>query len=196
MPWEKQFDVDAALAKAMQAFWARGYEATSMQDLVTCMGLNRGSLYATFGDKRSLFIQALRRYDETHRAAWLAAIRKANRPKDAVLAAFEGAIKAALDRQAAGASDGCFLVNTALELSPHDQEIGAIVARGFAETEDFFHAMIAEGRAAGEIPAGIEPQETARSLLGLFIGLRVLARSRPEQALLRSIARQAEALLS
>ena len=63
MPWEKQFDSDAVLDKAMQAFWARGYEATSMQDLVDCMGINRGSLYATFGDKHSLFIQALRRYD-------------------------------------------------------------------------------------------------------------------------------------
>jgi TetR/AcrR family transcriptional repressor of nem operon len=194
MPWEKQFDVDQALAKAMQAFWARGYEATSMQDLVTCMGLNRGSLYATFGDKRSLFIQALRRYDETHRETWLAAIRRANGPRDAVLAAFEAATKAALDSK--GASDGCFLVNTALELSPHDAEIGAIVARGFAETEDFFHATIAEGQAAGEIPAGVEPRETAQSLLSLFIGLRVLARSRPEPALLRSIAKQAEALLS
>ncbi len=196
MPWEKQFDVDAALAKAMQAFWARGYEATSVQDLVACMGLNRGSLYDTFGDKRSLFIQALRRYDETHREAWLAAIRQVNRPKDAVLAAFEGAIKAALESKAEGASDGCFLVNTALELSPHDPEIGAVVARGFAATEDFFRAMIAEGQAAGEIPAGVDPREAARSLLGLFIGLRVLARSRPEPALLRSIARQAEALLS
>lgn len=196
MPWEKQFDVEAALAKAMQAFWARGYEATSMQDLVTCMGLNRGSLYATFGDKRSLFIQALRRYDETHREAWLAAIRAAKGPRDAVLAAFEGAIEAALDRRVEGASDGCFLVNTALELSPHDAEIGAIVARGFAETEDFFRAMIAEGQAAGEIPAELDPRETARSLLGLFIGLRVLARSRPEKALLRSIAKQAAALLS
>jgi TetR/AcrR family transcriptional repressor of nem operon len=179
----------------MRAFWARGYEATSMHDLVACMGLNRGSLYATFGDKRSLFIEALRRYDQTHRAAWLAAIQTANPPKEAVLAAFEGAIRAALDPQADGASDGCFLVNTALELSPHDAEIGAIVARGFAETEDFFHAMIAEGRAAGTIPAGIEPRETARSLLGLFIGLRVLARSRPEPALLQAIARQAEAML-
>ena len=196
MPWEKQFDVDEALAKAMQAFWARGYEATSMQDLVTCMGLNRGSLYATFGDKRSLFIQALRRYDETHREAWLAAIRAANGPRDAVLATFEGAIKAALDRRSESASDGCFLVNTALELSAHDGEIGAIVARGFAETEDFFHATIAEGQAAGEIPAGVEPRATAQSLLSLFIGLRVLARSRPEPALLRAIAKQAETLLS
>lgn len=73
MPWEKQFDVDDALTKAMHAFWARGYEATSIRDLVDRMGINRGSIYATFGDKRSLFIQALRHYDTRHREAWLGA---------------------------------------------------------------------------------------------------------------------------
>ena len=79
MPWKKQFDTDEALAKAMNAFWARGYEATSVQDLVACMGINRGSLYATFGDNRQLFIQALRRYDAQHREAWVAALEKRRR---------------------------------------------------------------------------------------------------------------------
>ncbi|MGD9921955.1 MAG: TetR/AcrR family transcriptional regulator, partial [Pseudorhodoplanes sp.] len=67
MPWEKQFDTDEVLEKAMRAFWDRGYEATSLQDLVDHTGINRGSLYATFGDKHALFIAALRRYDESRR---------------------------------------------------------------------------------------------------------------------------------
>ena len=57
MPWAKSFKTDEALTKAMNAFWARGYEATSMQDLVDCMGIGRGSLYAAFGDKRRLFLR-------------------------------------------------------------------------------------------------------------------------------------------
>ena len=73
MPWEKQFDPDTALDKAMQAFWAHGYDATSIQDLVDCMGINRGSMYATFGDKRSLFIQALNRYNTTRGEPWIEA---------------------------------------------------------------------------------------------------------------------------
>jgi TetR/AcrR family transcriptional repressor of nem operon len=192
MPWEKQFDVDAALTKAMQAFWARGYEATSMQDLVSCMGINRGSLYATFGDKRSLFIQALRRYDAVHRQAWVAALGETASPRQAILTAFEAVVASVLKD---GARDGCLLVNTALELSPHDPEISAIVRAGLAEMEGFFRHMIENGQAAGEIPTGLDAVETARALLGLFIGLRVLSRSRPERALLRAIARQAEALL-
>ncbi len=193
MPWEKQFNHDEALSKAMSAFWAHGYDATSMQDLVDCMGINRGSLYATFGDKRSLFIEALRRYDAVYREDWAARLSSSHRPRAAILAAFDAAIAAALDT---GSSDGCLLVNTALELSPHDEEISAIVDHGLAEMERFFRDMIEQGQAAAEIPAHVEPVDTARGLLSLFIGLRVLARSRPEKTLLRSVANQAAALLS
>ena len=192
MPWEKQFDIDRALQRAMQAFWARGYEATSMQDLVDCMQINRGSLYATFGDKRSLFLQALRRYDERHRADWVAALEVSGGAKTAVIGAFDSVVDAVLYD---GARDGCLLVNTALELSPHDSEVSAIVAQGLSEMEDFFRRMIEKGRRTGEIPAQIDPTETARALLSLFIGLRVLSRSRPEAMLLRSVARQAKKLL-
>jgi TetR/AcrR family transcriptional repressor of nem operon len=192
MPLEKQFNTEEALAKAMNAFWARGFEATSIQDLVDCMGINRGSLYATFGDKRSLFIQTLRRYDAVHRGAWVAALAEAKSPRAAIMGAFEGAISAVLD---AGLRDGCLLVNTALELSPHDQEVSEIVGRGLSEMEGFFREMIAKGQRSGEIPPTVAPVDTARALLGLFIGLRVLARSRPDAALLRSVASQAEALL-
>ncbi len=192
MPWEKQFDVDEALTRAMQAFWARGYEATSMQDLVAQTGINRASIYATFGDKRSLFLQALRHYDATHRERWLAALAEANGPKEAILAAFEDAIRYAIQD---GGRDGCFLVNSALERSPHDPEVAAIVAEGFKETEGFFRRRIQAAQRRGAIPKSVNATETARALLSLFIGLRVLSRSRPEKTLLRSIAQQAAALL-
>ena len=193
MPWEKQFDSDAALSKAMDAFWAHGYDATSMQDLVDCMGVNRGSLYATFGDKRSLFIEALRRYDAVYRAGWVGRLIKSHGPRAAIEAAFDEAIAVVID---AGSSNGCLLVNTALELSPHDDEISTIVCHGLAEMESFFRDMIEQGQAAGEIPLHVDAVDTARGLLSLFIGLRVLSRSRPEETLLRSVANQAGALLS
>jgi len=192
MPWEKQFDVDLALEKAMQTFWARGFEATSMQDLVDCMGVNRGSLYATFGDKRSLFIQALRRYDKNHRADWAAALASNAGPRAAILGVFDAVISSVLQ---GGSRDGCLLVNTALELSPHDPEISDIVSHGLSQMEGFFREMIEKGQEAGEIPGHVDPVETARALLGLFVGLRVFSRSRPKKPLLRSMARQAAALL-
>ncbi len=107
MPWEKRFDSEAVLDRAMRAFWARGYEATSIQDLVDCMGLNRGSIYAAFGDKRSLFLRALRHYETCHRRSWLETLQSRHTPRAAILSVFEGAIGAALsDRSLDGPDSG------------------------------------------------------------------------------------------
>ncbi len=192
MPWEKNFDADEALTKAMHAFWARGYEATSINDLVDCMGINRGSLYATFGDKHSLFLGALRQYRAVHLHDWVASLTRAHGPRDGIVAAFEQAIAAAVE---GGSCSGCLLVNTALELSPHDQEVSAFVRNSLIEMETFFRDGIERGQAVGEIPAHIAPVDTARALLGLFIAMRVFSRSRPEESLLRSVANQARAML-
>ncbi len=188
MPWEKNFNVTEVLDKAMQTFWACGYEATSMQDLVDCTGVNRGSLYATYGDKRSLFLAALRLYDQTVRRRLLAEVEARFGPREAIRRLFLAVIA---DVSEAGGNRGCFLTNTALELAPHDPEIGRIVAQGQQEIEAFFARMIEQGRALGEIPAAVAPAETARGLLASFIGLVVLARSRPEKALLEGIVEEA-----
>jgi TetR/AcrR family transcriptional repressor of nem operon len=193
MPWEKSFDADKALSRAMGAFWARGYEATSMQDLVDCMGIGRGSLYAAFGGKRSLFIQALRRYDRDHRRDWTERLAASGSPKDAILGAFRAVVAQVID---AGRRDGCLLINTALELSPHDEEIGRIVRECLAEMEAFFREQLEKGQAIGEIPSRLSPDATAKALLALFVSLRVFSRARPEPTLLESVAGQAEALIS
>jgi TetR/AcrR family transcriptional repressor of nem operon len=192
MPWEKNFDTDEALTRAMHAFWARGYEATSISDLVACMGINRGSLYATFGDKRSLFIQALRHYRAVHLHDWVAALSRAHGPRDTIIAAFDQAIATVVE---GGSRDGCLLVNTALELSPHDEEVSEFVSACLIEMEAFFRNTIEHGQAAGEIPARVAPVVMARSLLSLFVAIRVFSRSRPDESLLRSVADQARAML-
>ncbi|MFQ5784731.1 MAG: TetR/AcrR family transcriptional regulator [Alphaproteobacteria bacterium] len=192
MPWEKQFDESDVLEKAMQAFWARGFTATSIRDLVDCMGLNRGSIYAAFGDKRGLFLKALQHYETRHRRTWLKALREHHTPRAAILSVFEGAIGTALSDRS---RSGCFLVNTAIEFSSHDEEIAQAVAAGLSETETFFRDLILESQRLGEIPSHVDPAHTARTLLGLLTGLRVLARSRPERSLLEALADQAAALL-
>ncbi len=192
MPWEKRFDVDDALQKAMEAFWARGYEATSVQDLLDCMGINRGSLYDTFGDKRALFLQALKRYDNRYRRDWTARLEGQDSARAAIFGAFEAVAGTVLDE---GSRDGCLLVNTALELSPHDPEIATFIGEAMRAMELFFRHQIERAQAAGEVPGHVEAVDAARALLGLFIGLRVLSRSRPKAAIFRSIIGQAEALL-
>ena len=177
------------LVKAMGLFWRRGYRAASMQDLAAVMGLGHASIYNEFGSKHGLFVRVLRHYDRVLRADWLADLAATSSPRRAILGVFEGAVDAAL---VDGSRDGCLLVNTALELSPHDPEVADIVASAFAGTEAYFRSSIERGKAIGEICGTVAGERTAGALLGLFIGLRVLQRSRPEAPLLRSILAQAE----
>jgi TetR/AcrR family transcriptional repressor of nem operon len=184
MPWEKQFDVNAVLDKAMQTFWSRGYEATSMQDLVDRTGINRGSLYATYRDKHALFLAALRMYAETIHHKRLADLASRYGPRETIRHVF---LAFASQASVKGGNRGCFLTNTALELAAHDREAGQIVAEAQKKTESFLARMIRKGKAEGEIAQHVKPEETARALLGSLIGLSVLARSRPERALLETI---------
>ena len=91
MPWEKSYKETDVLERAMLAFWARGYEATSINDLVEATGINRGSIYAAFDDKHGLFTQALQHYDRVHRQDYLNRLAENHGPKDAILTAFKDA---------------------------------------------------------------------------------------------------------
>ena len=193
MPRKKEFDVDTVLTRAMEAFWARGYEATSLNDLLDCMEIQRASLYNAFGDKHSLFLKTLRRYDAVYRRAEVARRMQLPSSRQAILGLFQDAVVAVVKH---GARNGCFLINTALELAPHDPEVAEVVSEAFTHIEKkFFRKMIKKGRTNGEIAKSVIPAPTARALLSLLIGLVVLSRSRPEKLLLQSIANQAEILL-
>jgi TetR/AcrR family transcriptional repressor of nem operon len=187
VPWEKQFDTNEVLDKAMQAFWSRGYEATSLQDLVDRTGINRGSLYATYRDKHALFLAALRRYEETIHLKRLLDLESRYDAREAIRRSF-----LAFTRQASeGGRRGCFLTNTALELAQHDPEAGKIVAEAQKKTEAWFARVIRKGKAEGEVAPHVKPEEAAAALLASLIGISVLARSRPERALLHSIVEDA-----
>lgn len=188
MPWEKQFNVNEVLDKAMQAFWSRGYQGTSMQDLLDRMGINRGSLYSTYRDKHALFLAALRMYDDTIRHKRLADLESRYAPREAIRQLFLAFTSQASER---GGNRGCFLTNTALELAAHDPEARKIVAHAQKEIEAFFARMIRKGQAEGEVAPHVKPAEAASGLLASLIGLAVLTRSRPERALLQNIIDEA-----
>lgn len=184
MPHEKQFDVNEGLQRARDLFWSRGYEATSMQDLVEAMGINRASLYATYGDKRSLFLSALRHYDQTVRRDGLAELAENYPPRQAIAQIFE---RFAGMAQAGMPAKGCFVANSALELAPHDPEVREIVAQSQRGVEEFFQQMIVEGKRQGDIRPNIDPVLAASGLLASLLGLIVLSRSRPKKALLKRV---------
>ena len=193
MPRTKQFDVDEALTKAMHEFWSHGYHRTSMQNLVDCMGIGRGSIYDTFGSKHGLFMRALERYIEVHTATLQKILAESSSPAETIVNVFDAAIAALV---VDGSRDGCFITNSATELAAHDDEVAEVVARVVRQTEQAFGALIRQGQETGEIPGTVDPVLTARSLLGLFVGLRALTRSCPDVAVLHAIKSQAAALIT
>lgn len=187
MPWEKQFNRDETLDRIMQTFWLQGYEATSMQDIVSCSGVNRASLYATWGDKHALFLSALESYDQ-NRKKMLTRLAETSSARAAIAAVFESFLSGVSQDTP---NRGCFMTNTALELAAHDPAIRKIVAEAQSGVEDFFARMIRKGKANGEFNSGLRTREAARGLLASFIGLLVLMRSRPERSLLQGIVQDA-----
>ncbi len=192
MPWDKQFDKDAVLDRVLDVFWSGGFEATSMQRLVDCTGVNRASLYATYGDKRALFLASLDRYDERRRRL-LAQLEAKCTPREAVRQLF---LQYTRKLQPDGENPGCFLTNTALELAAHDPEIRKIVARSQAEIEQFFTRLVRAGAAKGEFRSEIDAVAAGKALLASLLGTVVLVRSRPEPKLLASITEGALAALA
>ena len=188
----REFNEEQVLEAAGDAFWARGYEGTSTRDLVRITGLTQPSLYNAFGDKRSLFRRALQRYAERSTCERIARLESTLPPKEAVCAFLREIIERSLDD---GDRRGCLLVNSALEIAPHDPELGAEVAARLAEIEAFFSRALTAAQNDGSIPPGREPADLARLLLGITLGLRVLARSNPNRELLEGVARPALALL-
>jgi len=192
MPWHKQYDEVKVLESAMKAFWARGYEATSMNDLVRVTGINRGSLYTAFPHKHALFMSVLEHYDRIYRVEHLQQISARHSPRDAIMAVFE---LAATKPANTDTPWGCLLVNTALELSPHDPEVCEFIEHCLQGVESFFFTQIKTGKQAGEITTKQSTRSTAQALLGLFLGLRVLTRAKTDQCTINGVISQARMML-
>jgi TetR/AcrR family transcriptional regulator, transcriptional repressor for nem operon len=188
----KEFDEECALDAAIDCFWRHGYEATSVRDLATAMGISGPSLYNAFGDKRALFAKALQSYLDRSAWAMIKRLEETLPPKEAIRRFLEEIIEHSVgDRE----RRGCFLINSALEVASHDSELGQFIADQFGEIEAFFHRSIKAAQAEGTIPRDRAPRDFARLLLGVLLGIRVLARSKPNRALLEGIARPALGLL-
>src|SRR5256714_13307197 len=119
MARHKEFDQDEALHKAMEVFWSRGYEAASINDLVRHMGINRQSLYDTFGDKHSLYLQALDRYREVEGRKMFELLERPGPVKRALRQLFGGVVECALG---GGERRGCFVGNATSELAGRCRE--------------------------------------------------------------------------
>ncbi|GAA3434247.1 TetR/AcrR family transcriptional regulator [Kutzneria kofuensis] len=167
----KEFDPAVALDQAMVLFWDTGYEATSVQDLTEKLGIGRRSLYDTFGDKHSLFMQSLRHYAETEaRRVWEAVERAAD--------AREGVrvlLGAGLSQSSRGT--GCLVVNTATEVGPRDGDAAEFVEQHLGGVRSALTDLVRRGQGEGSIANPAAPEVLASVLFTAWLGLRVGVRA-------------------
>lgn len=188
----RKFNEQAALTAALDAFWARGYEATSTRDLTSAMGMTQPSLYNAFGDKRSLFLLALDGYLDGTVRERIARLQASLPPAAAITAYFSESVERSL---ADPLHRGCLLVNTALEVTPDDPDLQQKVTEAFMEIRDFFRHQFADAQQAGEVDSRLPAEDVSAQLLAVLLGMRVLARAAPQRELLEGAVRPTLALL-
>jgi len=156
----KQFDQDEVLGKALHLFWEKGYEAASMQELVNAMGINRASMYQTYGNKYELYVASIDRYIENSVAMLKQTLDDPGSTLENLRGLFQLLVMGSLD----GEMQGCFLNNTAIELGPHDATMAEKVRDAWVQFEDVFAVMMQRAIDAKEIKADADPRLLAQLL--------------------------------
>ena len=174
----QEFDTGQALRSAMHVFWNKGYEAASLADILTATGLSKSSLYATFGDKRSLFLAAFDVFRK-ERMVHLHRILDDGRPARRSIERFFREVVAHVAEP--DHLCGSMTANQAVELAPHDVDVQKLVAEDFQAVEDAFTRAIERGQADGSIASREEPRRLARFLVVGLGGLEVMARAKSER---------------
>ena len=188
----REFDEAAVLDAAIARFWQHGYEATSVRDLADEMNIAGASLYNAFGDKRTLYERALNRYLDQSFRERIRRLEPSFPPREAIVAFFQEIVRRSLtDKQ----HRGCMLVNSAIESAPHDEKFFGIVATFLDEVEQFFFRCVSSGQKGGTITKAHSAEDISKSLLSILLGIRVLARVKPERRLLEGLLRPIFGLL-
>jgi TetR/AcrR family transcriptional repressor of nem operon len=186
VPRPREFEREVVLDRAMRAFWSRGYEATSIQHLVERMGIQRGSLYGAFGDKRGLFLAAVEHYDRVMTARLLATLDAPGSGLAAIRRFFRLKVALAQER---GRPRGCLVTNTAAELASRDRATAGRIGAALGRIEAAFHRAVVRAQAAGEIDPTRDARALARFLTSSAQGLSVMTKASADRAALDDIVR-------
>ncbi|MEA0562870.1 MULTISPECIES: TetR/AcrR family transcriptional regulator [Lysinibacillus] len=175
----REFDEEKVLEAAMQLFWEKGYEATSLSDLTARMEIQRPSIYSTFGDKRELFEAALRKYTTSRAADIRARLQSHSSVKKAFTIFFEDVIAG---EYTGDISKGCFCINTMVELAPHDERFEILTREHQLYLAVIFQETIERGIQTGELDADTDAKSLAQALIVALIGLTVMLKSQPQRS--------------
>lgn len=175
----REFDEAKVLEAAMQLFWEKGYEATSLSDLTARMGIQRPSIYSTFGDKKELFEAALRRYTTSRASEIRTKLQSYASVKQAFSIFFEEVITAEYTKDL---SNGCFCINTMVELAPHDEKFEILTREHQLYLSVIFQETIERGIQSEELEANTDAKSLAQALIVALIGLTVMLKSQPQRS--------------
>jgi len=184
MARHKEFEREEALQKAMEVFWSRGYGAASIQELVEHMGINRQSLYDTFGDKHALYLQALDRYGEVEARRILEFLDRPGPVKKTLRQLFTGVVEGSLKK---GQRRGCFMGNAMSELAGRCKETAARTCNNMAAAEEAFYRALLRGQQEGELKAVREPRAVARFLYCNLQGLVLMGKATQDRKTLEDV---------
>lgn len=184
MPRHAEFDRDTVIHEATSVFWERGYAKTSVGDLVSATGLQPGSLYAAFGNKKGLFLEVIDQYNRRY----VARIRALRDTPGRSIDKLESLLQQVVEDTAAGtAKRGCLTVNALLEMSAHDDDIAARLQGHNARLRKAFAWLVKDAQAEGDVPDARDANELASFVLNNLWGMRVMCKSRPDRASLDAI---------
>jgi TetR/AcrR family transcriptional regulator, transcriptional repressor for nem operon len=183
----KEFVVEEALERARDVFWLRGFEGTSLTELTDGMQIQRASLYATFGSKAELFQQALAQYQARGLVHLETVLAAGTDPLDSLRRLLLTAVP-----EEGAPRRGCFCVNAATELGPHDPAIAAQLEAHFLRVRTILGRTVAAGQARGQLAIDLSPLEAGAYVLVCLNGLHVAAKTTTDPD---SIRRSAERML-
>lgn len=185
----REFDVDAAVSAAMEAFRRTGYEGTSMRDLAEATGLGSGSIYAAFGSKEGLYLAALDLYRQRYALPLIDLLRSGNDARDVIREVFVGSVDEIVKD---GSRRACLIVAAAMERARDDAQVAARLRSTTQALELALFDVIAEGQVRGQVPADRSAADLARFLVASLQGLRVMGAIDPDRA---ALTRSAEVAL-
>ncbi len=189
----RQFDATEALNQAMNVFWTKGYEATSLTDLTGAMGLSKSSFYDTFGSKHEVFLAAIEHYKKTV-TSQVSAVSSLDAPaRKLIESLFERAVRRMSEE---GGQRGCFLNNSAVEIALHDPAASELIGGGLDIMEDAFFSLVERGQREGEIAPEKDARALARYLTSSINGLMVIGKAKPDPEALSDIASTALSVLN
>jgi len=186
MARQKEFDREEALHKAMEVFWSRGYEAASIQELINHMGINRQSLYDTFGDKHALYLQALDRYREVEGRKLLELLERPGPVKKSLRQLFEGVVEGAL---CDGQRRGCFMGNAMSELAGRCKATAARACSNMTASEGAFYRALLRGKKEGEFKGVRDARAVARFLYSSVQGLVLMGKATQDRKTLEDVVK-------